>query len=347
MSRRPRPAVVLALAVVVLAALPTAGLAKDRLNPLDLSPAPPRSNPLRGAHFFVDHQYGLASRQVRFWNHHGHRRSAAILTKIAREPETKRFGPWTRGIHTAIRRLLDREDSQAPGTVPLLSAYRLRHERCGRYDAGGRRDARRYRRWIDQFATAVGGHRAVIFLEPDAIITSGCLSGSALRDRMRLLRFAIRRLDRLPRSVVYLDGGAADAHSVGKTTHLLKLAGVSGARGFFLNATHYDWTSREVRYGQAISRRLGGKHFIVSTAVNGRGPLVPHSRVRHGNEVLCNPPGRALGPRPTTHVAHRGVDAYFWIGNPGRSGGHCRPGAPGTGVWWPAYALGLARRAAY
>ncbi|MGI8579378.1 MAG: glycoside hydrolase family 6 protein [Solirubrobacteraceae bacterium] len=69
--------------------------------------------------------------------------------------------------------------------------------------------------------------------------------------------------------------------------------------------------------------------------------------VRYGNEVLCNPSGRALGPRPTTHTGRWHVDAYFWIGNPGRSGGACRPGAPGTGVWWADYALGLARRAAY
>ena len=35
---------------------------------------------------------------------------------------------------------------------------------------------------------------------------------------------------------------------------------------------------------------------MVDTGSNGKGPLVPKRRVGHGNEVLCNPPGRGLGP---------------------------------------------------
>jgi endoglucanase len=89
----------------------------------------------------------------------------------------------------------------------------------------------------------------------------------------------------------------------------------------------------------------GGKHFVVNTAVNGRGPLRPPSPVHQGNEVLCNPPGRGLGPRPTVSTGVRNVDMFAWIGSPGESGGACRPGAPTTGVFWPAYALALVRNA--
>jgi endoglucanase len=89
----------------------------------------------------------------------------------------------------------------------------------------------------------------------------------------------------------------------------------------------------------------GGKHFVVSTSANGRGPLVPSSRVRYGNEILCNPPRRGLGPKPTFRTGYRNVDAFAWIGNPGKSGGACRPGAPSTGVFWPALALSLVRHA--
>lgn len=348
MAPLPRAALLLILALLAVGVLAPAAGARDLANPLLLlTPPAPGASALSGAHFFVDQEYGLAARQVRYWRRHGRRQSAQVLEKIAREPETKRFGPWTPGIHAAVRRLLIREDRQAPGTVPLLAVYRLRHERCGGYDAGGSRDAAQYKRWIEGFASGLGSHRAVIFLEQDAIITSGCLSGRALHARMTLLRYAIRRLARLPRAAVYLDAGAADALSVGRTVHLLKLAGVGGAQGFVLNSTHFDWTAREVGYGQAISARLGGQHFIVSTAANGRGPLVPHSRVRYGNEILCNPPGRALGPRPTTYTGVAQIDGFFWIGNAGRSGGACRPGAPPTGAWWPEYALGLALRAAY
>ena len=40
-----------------------------------------------------------------------------------------------------------------------------------------------------------------------------------------------------------------------------------------LNATHYEWTSENIRFGNKISARLGGKPFIINTANNGRGPV--------------------------------------------------------------------------
>ncbi len=116
-------------------------------------------------------------------------------------------------------------------------------------------------------------------------------------------------------------------------------------QGFFLNSTHFDWTKREIRYGQVVSRLTGGKHFVVNTAENGRGPLRPHDRVHRGNEVLCNPRGRGLGPLPTFHTGYRNVDAFAWIAHPGVSGGRCRRGAPGTGYFWPQLALELVRNA--
>src|SRR6202011_4694503 len=118
----------------------------------------------------------------------------------------------------------------------------------------------------------------------------------------------IDKLTQQPRVVVYLDAGAADALPAATMARMLRQAGVSKIQGFFLNATHFDWTSREIRYGRAISRMTGGKHFVVNTAVNGRGPLVPRNRVREGNEVLCNPPGRGLGPLPTWHTGYDKVD---------------------------------------
>jgi len=61
-----------------------------------------------------------------------------------------------------------------------------------------------------------------------------------------------------------------------------------GIEGFFLNSTHFDWTSREIRFGEQISWMTGGKNFVINTGENGRGPLVPADIVRQGNEVLCN-----------------------------------------------------------
>ena len=52
-------------------------------------------------------------------------------------------------------------------------------------------------------------------------------------------------------------------------------------------------------------------------------------------------------PRPEADLQHRlpGRGRVRWIANPGKSGGACRPGAPGVGYYWPAYALELVRNA--
>jgi cellulase/cellobiase CelA1 len=110
-----------------------------------------------------------------------------------------------------------------------------------------------------------------------------------------------------------------------------------------LNTTSTAW----IRYGEVVSRLTGGKHFVVNTAENGQGPLRPRNRVRYGNEVLCNLPGRGLGPKPTFHTGFPKVDAFAWLANPGRSGGQCRPGAPQAGYFWPKLALDLVRNADY
>jgi endoglucanase len=117
----------------------------------------------------------------------------------------------------------------------------------------------------------------------------------------------------------------------------LRAAGVARARGFSLNVASYWPTADQVAYGNLLGRALGGKHYVVDTSRNGRGPL--------GNE-WCNPPGRALGERPTTATGSSLADAYFWIKRPGESDGSCN-GGPRAGGWWPDYAVGLAKRARY
>jgi endoglucanase len=144
---------------------------------------------------------------------------------------------------------------------------------------------------------------------------------------------------------VHEDAGAADAVPAPRIAQLLRRAGVAQIQGFFLNSTHFDWTSHEIRYGEEISRLTGGKHFVVNTGEGGQGPLIPVDRARDGNEVLCNPPGRGLGPRPTTHTGYRNVDAFAWTSNPGQSTGLCGAGAPPTGEFWPAYGVMLVQNA--
>ena len=158
------------------------------------------------------------------------------------------------------------------------------------------------------------------------------------------IRYEINAVAALPHVVVYIEGGYADGNDPSYTAQVLNAVGVRSIRGFFTNDTHEDWTIKEVRWAQQVSRLAHGAHFIVNTANNGRGPLVPHSRVKSGNEVLCNPPGRGLGPQPTTSTGFAGADAFLWTAVPGNSSGRCN-GGPASGNFWPAYAVAEASRA--
>lgn len=320
--------------------------ARDPLNPLGLTPPPPAGDPLRGARFFVDRQWGLAS-LVAHQVSHSQPGVASMLDAIASQPESHRFGTWDHDPRYAVGAYLARAFHADPGAVPLLATYRLKHLRCGGV-SDSPADAASYKRWYQSLAQGIGNSRAVVFLEIDALITTGCLSHHGVAVRLDEVRSAVDALATLPHAVVYVDAGAADALSASRTARLLRGVDVSKIQGFFVNGTHFDWTSREIRYARAIARRLGGgPHYVVNTAVNGRGPLVPRQRVGHGNELLCNPRGRGLGPKPTGTVppSYRGLDGFFWIGNPGRSGGTCQRGDPPTGEFFLGYALMLIKNA--
>jgi endoglucanase len=314
---------------------------RDPQNPLALPVAPAAGNPLAGATFFVDPESEAAHAA----------QSNPTLDVIAREPGTARFGSFSFGhngvpdIATAVSRYLSRAQVEQPGTVPLLATYRILHGLCG-HASDSPADAASYRDFINGFASGIGSYRAVLFLEMDSIITMPCLSKHGQAVREAELRYAINTLvAACPHLVIYLDAGAADALSPRDAARFLRASGVAKIQGFFLNATHFDWTSNEIRYGEKISRLTGGKHFVINTGENGQGPLRPHDIVHQGLEVLCNPPGRGLGPLPTAETGYRNVDMFAWTSNPGESGGSCGAGAPPTGQYWPAYAKVLVQNA--
>ncbi len=314
---------------------------RDPQNPLALPVGPGAGNPLAGANFFVDPESEAA---------HAALQNPAIDV-IAREPGTARFGSFSFGnngvpnIATAVSRYLARAQVEEPGTVPLLATYRILHGLCG-HASDSPANATSYHDFIEGFAQGIGSYRAVLFLEMDSIITMPCLSSHGKSVREHELRDAINILTAdCPHLVIYLDAGAADALSARDAAKYLRASGVADIQGFFLNSTHFDWTSHEIRYGEQISRLTGGKHFVVNTGENGQGPLRPRDIVHAGLEVLCNPPGRGLGPLPTANTGYRNVDMFAWTSNPGESGGSCVAGAPPTGEYWPAYAAMLVQNA--
>jgi endoglucanase len=305
--------------------------------------APPQKqsrNPFASLPFFVD-PHSDAARQAQRWQL-TRPVDAAAIEKIAREPAADAFaGETAAGVYTTVRRRV-RQIARA-GKLPVLVAYDIPHRDCGSYSAGGARSSSAYRRWIRGFALGIGRRRAVVILEPDALPELECLTTSQQRTRLRLLRYAVRVLGRHRRVATYIDAGQSAWRSAAAMTARLRAAGVAQARGFSLNVASFWPTADQVDYGDEIGRALGGKHYVVDTSRNGLGPL-PAAQAKNPEDIWCNPPGRALGDRPTVRTASPLADAYFWIKRPGDSDGPCNGGPP-PGRWWPEYALGLALRA--
>jgi endoglucanase len=319
--------------------------ARDPANPLAVSD-PAIGNPLAGTKFYVDPDSGAAKAQAQY--RHSDPAMASLLGVLASEPGAHRFYMWNMGANVSgqVSHYLEGTQVQEPGTTVMLSTYTLIHDHCG-YTATPAMAAR-YEDFMHQVAEGIGNFHVVFFLELDSLITAPCLTHQQLAIREAELRSAVSALEADPHVVVYLDAGAADAVHYPEMARWLRASGVAQAQGFFLNSTHFDWTTSEIHYGQQISRLTGGAHFVVNTGSNGKGPLVPKRRVGHGNEVLCNPPGRGLGPLTLSsdvaqQTAYAATDGLLWFSNPGGSGGQCVKGAPPTGVFWPERAAELAR----
>ncbi len=88
------------------------GSERDAANPLGLDPAPTNGNPLQGARFFVDREWGLAQMAMKKYRH---KRGVKKLQAIADQPETKRFGTWTSNPRHEIATYLQRVQTTDPG----------------------------------------------------------------------------------------------------------------------------------------------------------------------------------------------------------------------------------------
>ena len=243
------------------------------------------------------------------WRHlerTGQHGKADLIWKIASQPKALWLGRFTRpNFSVKVRRLID--PARDRGEVPIFTVLRAQATGCSpTYQGGGPAEDRRTENWYDDLARVIGDDRVVIAFEPDSLGTIDCLAPSRRDDRLRVLGHGVDVLSKLPNATVYIEAGASDWESADRTAKLLRNVGVSKVRGFMLNVTHYDWTGNNIQHGLEISRRLGGKHFIINTAENGRGGVhykkwIDRSRhIWRRITVWCNPGMRGLGPAPTT-----------------------------------------------
>ncbi len=292
------------------------------------------SNPSVGAKWYIDPNSN-ARKQADAWRA-TRPEDAAQMDKIAGQPSADWFGDWNGDIYNAVNNRVS--TITAVGALPVLVAYNIPKRDCGSYSSGGAKSPDTYKRWIRSFAKGIGARKALVILEPDALAAMTCLSNSDQQTRLALIKDAISVLEARPGVSVYVDAGHPGWVSAQEMASRLKEAGVSQAQGFALNVSNFAYTSDNIRYGKDLSTQIDGKHFIIDTSRNGLGPTDDYQ--------WCNPPGRALGSRPTTTTGDPLVDLYFWIKRPGESDGTCN-GGPSAGTWWAEYALGLAQRANY
>ena len=304
-------------------------------------------NPLVGQRWFVDPVEPQWQAYARF-KRQGRDGEAALMWKSAGAPRFRWFGRFTRPrMQKKVREYLNCVSALQPGSIPLMTVLRHQGRACNaRYTGGGAAEDARTRKWYRDFAEAVGDARVVIAFEPDSLGTIDCLKRSRRTARMKLLRYGVDALSKLPNATIYLEAGASDWEPAKRTAWQLRYLGIHKVRGFMLNVTHYDWTGRNIRHGLRISRLTGGKHFIISTAFNGRGAVHVRKWISRGRHiwrtlnVWCHPLKRGLGPAPTTNTARPDrVDAYMYIGRPGYSAGSCNGGPLPIGTFWPERAL--------
>lgn len=290
----------------------------------------PGESALRGARLYVKSD-SPALRQARDWR--GSRRAdAELLEYIAAQPTGAWFGDWNGDVARDAGRLMD--DATRRGQVPTIVAYNIPNRDCGAYSAGGAGSAAGYREWIRDLARGIGEREAIVILEPDAVGLVSCLTHEGRSERFSLIREAVQVLKARTHAFVYIDAGHANWVEAEEMAQRLHLSGIDLADGFALNVSNFVSTERNLSYGEQLSRRLNGAHFVIDTSRNG-------GNVRAGE--WCNPSGAALGAAPTTETGHPHADAFLWVKPPGESDGNCN-GGPDTGSWWADYALEMARR---
>jgi endoglucanase len=289
------------------------------------------SNPLSGSVFYTDWSASAAVAAD------AANPPSAELRQIATTPQVWWVGDdvGTAFVAARVRAYIDTAESV--GNLPVLATYALPHRDCGNFSGGGFATADDYRQWIDQVAAGIGASRVGLILEPDGLTSADCLPDRARQERFDVLRDAVTTLTANPNAAVYIDGGHSRWLAAEELARRLTEVGVARARGFALNTANFFTTDEEIRYGEAVSRLANGAHYVIDTSRNGNGPAPD------GPLNWCNPPGRAVGPAPTTKTIGAHADAYLWIKHPGESDGECGRDDPKSGLFMPQYAVDLVR----
>ena len=254
------------------------------------------------------HQLDFGRFQTRLRNDPVLRYKVHLLEKIADQPEAQRFSAYSMGggpgaIFAQVQKIFCHNMTADPGSIPIINTY-FAHPAVGSCASASQIAAATptFRRQIDEMAAGTGRRPAVYLLEIDGFGSSSCMARMGTLGRIRGAAPLRGQHDRIPPPHGRLHGGRILRRELG----LLHGAGCSMPWGCRRSAASSPTTptrtgrSRRSAGPRRSHARTHGAHFIVNTAQNGNGPKRNPHPVTQGNEDLCNPPGRGLGPRLTT-----------------------------------------------
>jgi endoglucanase len=209
--------------------------------------------------FYVPPAASGAPAQIRRLASSGDKQDAALIAEMENVPQAVWFTSGTPAqVRSQVRQTMTRAAVQH--AVPVLVAYDIPGRDCSEYSAGGAEDESAYDQWIGAFARGVGGGKAVVIVEPDALgnLPSDCGLPSSVYpftddERIAEIQDAVSVLEADPRASVYLDGTQSAWQSVGTITQRLLEASVQDTQGFFLNVSNYQADPNLIDYGTWIS----------------------------------------------------------------------------------------------
>src|SRR5947209_1504762 len=198
-----------------------------------------------------------------------------LLGMIALRPRMRWFGSWYPDdtARQSASEYIANSTLGRDGVLSQIAIFRVdpwEDDACRRLPTAAQQAS--YRRWIDEFAAGIGSSRVALVLQPDLPFALCTPHRSPIP--LRLVAYAARKFAGLPHTTVYLDSGAADWPTVGQAVWMLRAAGIRYARGFALNATHYDSTQRQIDFGARLASGLARagyrhRHFVINTSQNG------------------------------------------------------------------------------
>jgi hypothetical protein len=266
-----------------------------------------------------------------------------LLARIALRPKAKWFGRWISNdtITTKVRQYVANASGGDPEALVQMTIFRMvpwEHDACRRLPTEAERAS--YRQWIRRAAAGIGDAHVALVLQPDGPFALCAPGGSQLPSR--LIAYAAKVFSELAHTSVYIDAGASDwpKDHPEESARFLMPAGITYARGFALNSTHYASTADQIAFGTRLVAELAergapDKHFVINTSSNGRPFDFGQARGSHpDNAKACDTRTEVrcvtLGIPPTDDVAdprwglstsnrtlaRAHVDGYLWFGRP-------------------------------